>query len=101
MNIQHAIWQVGAQPTLLASSEPVSAPGAGVVVFHREPGDFVEAGNPVADVVDIDTGATTAVLAQSSGVLYARAATRWATPGKRLAKIAGSTLQRKGKLLGA
>jgi predicted protein tyrosine phosphatase len=28
-------------------------------------------------------------------------ATRWATPGKRLAKIAGNTLARKGKLLGA
>ncbi len=89
------------QPTLLASSEPVTAPGAGVVVFRCEPGDVVEAGSPVADIVDIDTGTTTAVLAQSSGVLYARTATRWATPGKRLAKIAGSTLARKGKLLGA
>lgn len=92
---------VQCQPTQLASSEPVTASGAGVVVFHREPGDFVEAGSPVADVVDIDSGGTTAVLAQSSGVLYARVATRWAMPGKRLAKIAGSTLERKGKLLGA
>ena len=89
------------QPTQLASSEPVTAPGAGVVVFRHEPGDFVEAGSPVADLVDIDSGATTTLTAQSSGVLYARTATRWATPGKRLAKIAGSTLARKGKLLGA
>ncbi len=89
------------QPTPLASSEPVTAPAAGVVVFHREPGDFVEAGGPVADLVDLDTGAITTLCAQSSGVLYARVATRWATPGKRLAKIAGTTLVRKGKLLGA
>ena len=72
-----------------------------MVVFRHEPGDFVEAGGPVADLVDIDSGATTTLTAQSSGVLYARTATRWATPGKRLAKIAGSTLARKGKLLGA
>jgi hypothetical protein len=89
------------QPTSLASSEPITAPAAGVVVFHREPGDHVEAGSPVADVVDVDTGAVTTVYTQSSGVLYARVATRWATPGKRLAKIAGNTLARKGKLLGA
>jgi predicted deacylase len=89
------------QPTPLASSEPVTAPSAGVVVFHREPGERVDAGSPVADIVDVDSGAVTTVLAQSSGVLYARVATRWATPGKRLAKIAGTTLDRKGKLLGA
>jgi hypothetical protein len=92
---------VQCQPTLLASSEPVTATAAGVVVFHRDPGDFVEAGSAVADLVDVDSGAVTPVLAQSSGVLYARTATRWATPGKRLAKIAGSTLARQGKLLGA
>jgi len=37
----------------------------------------------------------------SAGVLYARIATRWATPGKRLAKIAGTSLARTGKLLSA
>lgn len=92
---------VQCQPTPLASSEPVTAPSAGVVVFHREPGEWIDAGSPVVDIVDIDSGAVTPVLAQSSGVLYARVATRWATPGKRLAKIAGNTLERKGKLLGA
>ena len=33
--------------------------------------------------------------------LYARVSTRWATPGMRLAKIAGTTLARTGKLLGS
>jgi hypothetical protein len=32
-------------------------------------------------------------------VLYARIATRWATPGTRLGKIAGATPVRTGKLL--
>ncbi len=89
------------QPTPLASSESVTASAPGVVIFHRETGDFVEAGSPVADLVDVDTGGVSTLCAQSSGVLYARVATRWATPGKRLAKIAGTTLARKGKLLGA
>ncbi len=89
------------EPTPLAGSEPITAPVAGVVVFRAEPGDFVEAGQVVADIVDADTGAVTALAARSAGVLYARVATRWATPGKRLAKVAGTTLSRTGKLLSA
>jgi predicted deacylase len=86
-------------PTPLSGSEPITAPAAGVVVFHREPGAWVEAGTVIADLVDIETGAVTHLACQGSGRLYARAATRWARPGKRLAKIAGTTLARTGKLL--
>ena len=89
------------QPTPLACSEPITAPRAGVVVFHKAAGSWVAAGEVVADLVDVDSGAVEALRAQSAGVLYARVATRWATPGKRLAKVAGSTLARTGKLLGA
>jgi predicted deacylase len=53
----------------------------------------------VADLVDADSGAVEPIVARSSGMLYARSATRWATPGKRLAKIAGTSLARTGKLL--
>jgi predicted deacylase len=88
-------------PTPLAASEPVTAPCAGVVVFHAETGQVVEAGDLVAELVDPALGGSTPLHARSAGVLYARAATRWATPGARLAKIAGSTLQRTGKLLSA
>lgn len=86
--------------TPLAASEPITAPHAGVVVFHVAPGTYVQAGCVVADLVDADTGAAEPLQAQSAGVLYARVATRWATPGKRLAKIAGTALVRTGKLLG-
>lgn len=85
--------------TPLAGSEPVTAPRAGVVVFHHAPGTHVEAGSAVADLVDADSGAIEPIVARSSGMLYARSATRWATPGKRLAKIAGTSLARTGKLL--
>jgi hypothetical protein len=89
------------EATQLAASEPVTAPRAGVVVFHVRPGETVAAGQTVADVVDIDSGEVMPVRAQSAGVLYARIATRWAVPGTRLAKIAGSSLVRTGNLLGA
>jgi uncharacterized protein len=87
-------------PTPLAASEPITALVPGVVVFHHAVGARVEAGAVVADVVDPDSGAVHPIVAQSSGVLYARSSTRWATAGKRLGKIAGTTLARSGKLLG-
>jgi predicted deacylase len=89
------------EPTPLAASEPVATPTAGVVVFLRNPGDTVAAGEAVAEVVCPDTGSVTPLRAQSAGVLYARIATRWARAGDRLCKIAGTTLQRTGKLLSA
>jgi predicted deacylase len=87
------------EPTPLAGSEPVVAQRSGVVVFHVAPGARVAAGDVVADLVDVDSGEVHALRAASAGVLYARCATRWATPGKRLAKIAGTSLARTGKLL--
>lgn len=88
-------------PTLLAASEPITAPRAGVVVFHANPGEHIAVGQTVADIVDVDTGEVLPLRAQSAGVLYARINTRWAVPGTRVAKIAGRTLVRTGKLLSA
>jgi uncharacterized protein len=87
------------EPTPLAGSEPITAPKAGVVVFHRAPGERIAAGSVIADIVDADSGEVTPVLAVSAGVLYARTATRWASAGQRLAKVAGTSLARTGKLL--
>jgi predicted deacylase len=87
------------EPTPLSGSEPVTAPHAGIVVFHVETGQQVHAGQNVADIVDLDSGAVTPVRAQSNGVLYARGALRWAASGSRLGKIAGTSLARSGKLL--
>jgi predicted deacylase len=89
------------QPTLLAASEPVTAPRSGIVVFHAQPGERVEAGALIADLVDVDSGEVLPLRAQSAGLLYARSTTRWARPGQPLAKIAGTTLARTGKLLSA
>jgi predicted deacylase len=69
------------------------------VVFHRAPGETVAAGDVIADIVDALSGAVTPLRCISGGVLYARCGARWATAGKRLAKIAGNSLARTGKLL--
>ena len=87
------------EATPLAGSEPITAPKAGVLVYRIEPGARVAAGDTVADLVDAGTGITLPLCALSAGVLYARLATRWAAPGQRVAKIAGTTLARSGKLL--
>lgn len=87
------------QATPLSASEPIAAPHAGVVVFHRAPGERVCAGDVIADVVDPESGTVTPVRCTTDGLMYARCAQRWASPGKRLAKIAGNTLVRTGKLL--
>ena len=87
------------EPTPLSGSEPITAPSAGVIVFHRQSGDMVKAGDAIADIVSPDSGNITTLRCASSGVLYARCSTRWAYAGKRLAKIAGTSLARTGKLL--
>lgn len=89
------------EPTPLAGSEPIVAPHAGIVVFEVEPGTRVRAGQRIATLLCPARGTRTELGAQSDGVLYARIATRWAAAGQRVAKVAGRTLQRTGKLLSA
>jgi predicted deacylase len=88
-------------PTPLAASEPVMSPAAGIVVFRAKVGDRLETGDMVADIIDPLTGAVTPVLSPTEGVMFARILIRFATEGQRLAKVAGTTAQRTGKLLGA
>ncbi|WP_460447896.1 succinylglutamate desuccinylase/aspartoacylase family protein [Alsobacter sp. SYSU BS001988] len=85
--------------TELAASDPLTAPVAGVVSYLRAPGDMVAAGEAVAELIDPLTGAVTPVASPQPGVLFARSAARFATPGQRLGKVAGTVPTRHGKLL--
>jgi predicted deacylase len=87
------------QPTPLAGSEALEAPTAGVIVYRREPGNWVEAGDLIAEILDPVAGIAQAVRARTTGMFYARTAARYAAPGRRLGKIAGRTPFRTGKLL--
>ena len=87
------------QATPLEGVEPLRAPHAGVLVFTRELGEHIQAGEKVADIVDVLNGQVTPVLASVSGVLFARVARRHVSYGMRIAKIAGPLAYRTGNLL--
>ena len=89
------------EPTPLAGTQSVKAPHPGVISFHRQPGDALQPGDAVADVIDPLTGQTSTLRSTNHGVLYATHIVRWATTGLELAKIAGQTPHRTGPLLGA
>jgi hypothetical protein len=85
--------------TPLEGVERIDAPHAGIVVFLKNPGDQIEIGDAVAEVIDPWTGAATTLAATVKGILFARVARRYAYSGMSLAKIAGAIPFRSGKLL--
>jgi hypothetical protein len=86
-------------PTPLAGSEALMAPVAGLLSYVAQLGATVAEGDTVAEITDPLTGRVTPVRAGTSGVFYARPATRIAEAGKRLGKIAGREPFRDGPLL--
>ncbi len=87
------------EATPLQGVEPVTASTGGIVVFAKAPGDWVTAGELVAELIDPLTDARTPLHAQVSGRCFARTARRYASRGMRLMKIAGATPYRSGPLL--
>ncbi|MCF8207553.1 MAG: deacylase, partial [Methylotenera sp.] len=87
------------EATPLEGVEPLTAPSSGIVVFAKAPGDWVQAGELVAEIICPLTDTRTPLHARTSGRCFARSARRFATRGMRLAKIAGATPYRTGKLL--
>jgi len=85
--------------TPLAGTEPVIAPSSGVLVFRASTGAWLEAGAPVADIVDPLTDEVVTLRNTVSGVMYARHGTRFATAGMEVARIAGARPIRDGSLL--
>jgi len=87
--------------TPLAGSENLRAPHPGIVVFHVEPGTYVEAGTAVAEVIDPYSDRVTVLRPQSAGVVYALEHRHYATSGMWVAKIAGAQAFKTGALLSA
>ena len=83
----------------LAAVEFITAPHAGVLVFLKHPGDMIQAGEAILDLIDPLTGANTALHASVSGSMFATTSYRYAKRGMTLAKIAGAVPFRTGKLL--
>ncbi|MFM2120712.1 MAG: hypothetical protein RL722_2180 [Pseudomonadota bacterium] len=89
------------QATPLAGSIPLVAPHGGVLVFLREPGSTVQAGDHLADLIDPLSGSVTAITAPVDGLFFARDNRRFAIAGMPLGKVAGQEPRRHGKLLSA
>ncbi len=82
-----------AEATPLQGVDYITAPAAGILTFHRKPGDMVSKGEVVAEVVNpmknAGKGERLPIISKTSGVLFARCADRFARPGKIVAKVAG------------
>ncbi|WP_439888778.1 succinylglutamate desuccinylase/aspartoacylase family protein [Pseudomonas sp. MBLB4123] len=87
------------EATPFEGAEYAYAPHAGVVSFLQPLGARVAAGEPLFEVIDPLDDRRSIVCATTSGVLYARERMRFAQPGLWLAKVAGSTPIRLGRLL--
>jgi predicted deacylase len=80
-------------------TELLFAPHPGVVSFLRPAGSWVEAGEPIFEVIDPLSDQVSIVCAGTSGVLFAVERLRYAQPGFWLAKVAGREALRHGRLL--
>jgi len=86
-------------PTPLEGTERVNAPHSGLLVYRREVGERVQAGEVVADLVDPVSGETTPLKTSVEGVLFTRLSHRYVIRGMNVAKIAGARAFRSGSLL--
>ncbi|MBL8251872.1 MAG: succinylglutamate desuccinylase/aspartoacylase family protein, partial [Candidatus Competibacter sp.] len=94
------------EATPLEGVDVLTAPTAGVLLYRKQLGDQVQAGEVVAEVVDPlgepPGTARSEIRAQTGGVLFARASERLARPGQKFCKVAGReplNYRRAGTLL--
>lgn len=85
--------------TPLAAVEPVATPAGGLLVFHALPGQYLEAGELVAEIIDPIHDHVTPIHCRHAGLMYARSLRRMATAGMVIAHVAGLTPYRSGYLL--
>ncbi|CAN7572085.1 M14 family metallopeptidase [Pseudoduganella sp. LjRoot289] len=87
------------EATPLEGVEPLLAPHAGILVYTRNMGERVKAGDALADVIDPVNGTTTSVRCSVDGVFFARSAHRHVLRGMNIGKVAGPAAFRSGELL--
>lgn len=92
------------QATPLRGVEQLKAPAPGVVVFLKAPGDRIQKGDVIAEIVnplaDGLENRITPVKSAIEGLLFSITTDRYARPGRILAKIAGAVpIKAKGQNL--
>jgi predicted deacylase len=90
------------EATPLRGVEHLKAPAPGVVVFLKAPGDRVDKGEVIAEIVnpltDGPENRITPVKSAVSGIVFSVNTDRYARPGRILAKIAGKVpIKEKGQ----
>ncbi|NIF24618.1 succinylglutamate desuccinylase/aspartoacylase family protein [Candidatus Pantoea multigeneris] len=96
---------VGESPALLnpatelAGCEYIHAPHSGLLLNHRALGEWIKAGEVVAEIVDPITDQVTPLIAQYGGILYARNLMKFVTTGMLAVRLAGENAGRSGALL--
>jgi predicted deacylase len=85
----------------LAGCLHVHAPTTGLLVWQVGVGQWVQAGQPLAELVCPASGESRVLAAPVDGLLFARELQRWARAGQSVAKVAGAQPLRSGKLLSA
>ena len=84
--------------TKLDATDVLKAPVSGVVVYLRELGEVIRAGEVVFEVVEPISGAVHPVSSRTDGLFFARESQRYTRAGRSLAKVAGAVAVRSGKL---
>jgi predicted deacylase len=82
--------------------EQLKAPAAGVVIFLKKPGDSIQKGEVIAEIVNpLEFDQDKRLISVHSGIdgiLFSTISDRFARPGRILAKIAGKKpLKEKGE----
>jgi predicted deacylase len=84
--------------TPLDATDVLTAPVSGVVVYVRELGERVRAGDVIFEVLDPLAGRLHPVATRTDGLFFARESQRYARAGRSLAKVAGAVPVRSGRL---
>jgi uncharacterized protein len=84
--------------TPLDGTDVLAAPVSGLVVYTRELGDVIVAGEVVLEIIEPISGTVHPVASRTDGLFFARESQRYARAGRSLAKVAGAVTVRSGKL---
>jgi predicted deacylase len=79
-----------AAPLYWEGMASIAAPHAGLLVYTREVGETVAAGDTVAEIVDPLDNRVTPVTSPIAGMLYARQLQRYTQPGLELCRVVGA-----------
>lgn len=71
----------------------IDAPTSGIAVYLVQPGDWVEAGQAIVDIVDPISLAKTTVRSPAAGVVFAHSGQRLARPERKLMSISSPVEQ--------